>query len=301
MSYDREMHQIYKATNTVNGKVYIGFTSATLKTRRYHHEYEAKGSRTNTHFHKAIRKYSPAAFKWEVIYESWDRQYCHEIIEPLLIQEHDAVNNGYNISIGGVDVAGREAKASALRRANPTIFSVVNINTNETFTGTSSQFVEKYKNCAGIYQVRDGTTHSFKGWVLDKGSETDLRKRHSSDSEVIVSSPSGETKIYKSIRDAAGALNVQPKSISAHACRSASRGKLAGYTITITKQPHQLRKQTLLEITYSCGKIDLIDGYNSASAKLDVSPATIKLFMRGGISGKQGKLKGITIRAVEDK
>lgn len=48
---------IYKATNLINGKVYIGQTVNTLKYRSEQHRRESKiDSRKHPYFHTAIRK-----------------------------------------------------------------------------------------------------------------------------------------------------------------------------------------------------------------------------------------------------
>lgn len=57
---------IYKATNKVNGKSYIGQTIQTIQRRAYCHKLNAiNGSKT--YFHNAIRKYGFDSFVWQVI------------------------------------------------------------------------------------------------------------------------------------------------------------------------------------------------------------------------------------------
>lgn len=46
---------IYKVTNLVNGKVYIGQTKHSLDVRKQRHLQQARKG-TNTHFYQAIRK-----------------------------------------------------------------------------------------------------------------------------------------------------------------------------------------------------------------------------------------------------
>lgn len=48
---------IYKATNTVNQKVYIGQTTRNFKKRQQEHLYDATHNRDNLPFHNAIIKY----------------------------------------------------------------------------------------------------------------------------------------------------------------------------------------------------------------------------------------------------
>ena len=59
---------IYKATNLVNGKVYVGQTVNTLKYRKDQHWREAIcPSRKNVHFHNALLKYGIDNFEFEII------------------------------------------------------------------------------------------------------------------------------------------------------------------------------------------------------------------------------------------
>ena len=59
---------IYKATNKINGKVYIGQTEKTLEHRKEVHHRDSE--RMDTYFYRAIRKYGWENFEWEVIDDS---------------------------------------------------------------------------------------------------------------------------------------------------------------------------------------------------------------------------------------
>lgn len=57
---------VYKATNLINGRVYIGLTTTTLERRWAVHCCEVRrGSKYL--FHKAIRKYGEDSFSLEII------------------------------------------------------------------------------------------------------------------------------------------------------------------------------------------------------------------------------------------
>lgn len=93
---------IYCATNTVNGKRYVGYTSD-FSTRRYKHEWLAANN-PRTHFHKAIRKYGIQAFEWEILFESNDQQLTLLTKEEEYIRQknsHARDGHGYNYSYGG--------------------------------------------------------------------------------------------------------------------------------------------------------------------------------------------------------
>jgi group I intron endonuclease len=93
------MYLIYQATNTQNGKRYIGFTSLSLSSRKSSHLYASKNG-IDTLFAKAIRKYGWSSFAWEVLFMSWDRDHCLEA-EATLIREGKTRYTGYNMCTGG--------------------------------------------------------------------------------------------------------------------------------------------------------------------------------------------------------
>ena len=113
---------IYKITNEINGKAYIGCTTQEPPTLRW------KTHRAQARFgcqfplHRAIRKYGVESFSFAVIYE------CSSLREMVacergLIAEHGTyAPHGYNITSGGEGTFGRvltaasRAKMSASRK-----------------------------------------------------------------------------------------------------------------------------------------------------------------------------------------
>lgn len=93
---------IYKATNKINGKIYIGQTIKTLEERIYMHYYRADNSLeiTHTHFINAIRKYGKNNFSWEII-DTAETQEELDKKEIKWIQKYNSIKNGYNIQKGG--------------------------------------------------------------------------------------------------------------------------------------------------------------------------------------------------------
>ena len=93
------IYTIYRATNILNGKVYIGFDSSWPK-RKTEHKNSIKYD-DNYKFYNAIRKYGWDNFNWEVIYQSLDYDHCFNTMETFFIIEHDSLANGYNGNKGG--------------------------------------------------------------------------------------------------------------------------------------------------------------------------------------------------------
>lgn len=96
---------IYMATNLINGKRYIGFTSNTLKRRIWQHTNDAfRTDRvSNTAFSNAIRSYGIDSFRFAVLIESEDAEFLLRVEEPRLIKAlgTNVQESGYNICSGG--------------------------------------------------------------------------------------------------------------------------------------------------------------------------------------------------------
>lgn len=86
---------IYKVTNKVNGKSYIGQTRYTLEFRWRQHIHK----KDNSYFHNAIRKYGQENFILEILEE------CPVSIlnerEIFYIAKYNTFKEGYNLTIGG--------------------------------------------------------------------------------------------------------------------------------------------------------------------------------------------------------
>ncbi len=57
---------IYLATNQVNGKHYVGFTTKSVRYRRQMHQWHAHNGSPFA-FHCALRKYGEASFQWTTL------------------------------------------------------------------------------------------------------------------------------------------------------------------------------------------------------------------------------------------
>ena len=90
---------IYKATNSINGKCYVGQTRHSLEYRKRVHLTKARQG-VNTHFYCAIRKYGEDAFKWEVLCSTNNKQTLNEL-ETFYITKFDSIKHGYNMVDGG--------------------------------------------------------------------------------------------------------------------------------------------------------------------------------------------------------
>lgn len=91
---------IYKYTNLLNKKVYIGQTTTTLEQR---HKKHLSQLNDNTYFHRAIKKYGIDNFSWEIIEESIPLEALDER-EKYWIKFYNSYytsGKGYNLTKGG--------------------------------------------------------------------------------------------------------------------------------------------------------------------------------------------------------
>lgn len=100
-----KIYSIYKSTNRINGKVYIGFASDVTK-RKYRHKHYALTKNILNRFYSAIRKYGWDNFDWEILYQSDDREHCLGEMERFFIEEYRSYIgfddcHGYNMTLGG--------------------------------------------------------------------------------------------------------------------------------------------------------------------------------------------------------
>lgn len=90
---------VYKATNKINDKSYIGLSKRDLETRiKEHHKAVRRGSKS--HFHRALRKYGLENFKWCIL------NFCSSnegtsLNEQKMIKHYNSYENGYNMTTGG--------------------------------------------------------------------------------------------------------------------------------------------------------------------------------------------------------
>jgi group I intron endonuclease len=90
------MTTIYKITNLVNSKSYIGLTTRDIKYRFQEHGKPSRGKVSA--ITKAIQKYGKENFKFEIIWKTTNASF----MEQYFIRLHNTIApNGYNLTYGG--------------------------------------------------------------------------------------------------------------------------------------------------------------------------------------------------------
>lgn len=171
------MH-IYKTTNILNGKIYIGQTSKDLDT-----EYLGSGRIIM----KAVKKYGKHNFKREVLEECDSKEYMNER-EKYWIQHFDSINRniGYNVSTGGEGGNLGPEVNKLLSELSKNKITVKDIDGN-TFSIDKNDNRFKTGELVG---VRKGTAASNKGIPMSneqkeklKGPKTEAHKENMSKSK----------------------------------------------------------------------------------------------------------------------
>jgi group I intron endonuclease len=89
---------VYKHTNKVNGKVYIGITSQDVRVRWN----RGWGYQYCPHFGRAIQKYGWDNFAHEILYDGLTQTEAENWEINLIAEYHSADSRfGYNVSLGG--------------------------------------------------------------------------------------------------------------------------------------------------------------------------------------------------------
>ena len=87
---------VYKATNILNKKFYIGRCAGEIKKREYKHWWYANNKKSNMPFPNALRKYGRSNFNWEIIEECIKENVGHrEVYWIKKLKPH------YNATMGG--------------------------------------------------------------------------------------------------------------------------------------------------------------------------------------------------------
>ena len=93
-------YSIYKITNLIDNKCYIGVDSYFPKRIKQHKSNLSKNKHKNKHLQYSYNKYGKENFSFELL-ENCDSREIMLNREIELISFYDSLNNGYNYTIGG--------------------------------------------------------------------------------------------------------------------------------------------------------------------------------------------------------
>ena len=139
---------IYKATNSQNGKSYVGQTTGPLRIRIRGHKHDANRF-VNYRFYYAIRKYGFEVFSWEILARANSSDKLNSL-EKHFIKLYDTFGkNGYNMTEGGDSVSQEIIEKMRRTKLGKSL-------SEETKRKMSQSHLERYKDPVAIERQRLG-------------------------------------------------------------------------------------------------------------------------------------------------
>jgi len=180
---------IYKITNTLNNKLYIG-SSINLSSREYKHFWMLnKGIHDNEYLQKSFNKYGIDIFKFEIV------EYCesNELIEKenkfINLYKSNNLNKGYNLASVNEfrrntfndEVKIKLSKYNLNKNGNINNFSLTNIETGESLIFNNLVEGANYLIENGFAKgkprnVRMSISNSLRGVKVNNGYKGAIRK-----------------------------------------------------------------------------------------------------------------------------
>ena len=251
---------IYKITNKINNKVYIGQSIRPIEKRFQRHINDALNNIIDTHFSRAIRKYGKDNFYVELIDKAENQEELNNK-EQYWIKYYDSTNDkkGYNetdalYKCGGNTYQSKtdkdmfkikeKIKKSKLGINNPNAKSIkcLNVETGEeiifdTVTNCKN-FFEENNHRFITTRVLHQTKSLYKGkWNICYSDEKYIDcpvKANKSGTEIrVINNDSLEENIFESIRLASRTLNISRNRINKYVQNNIKDFVIQNYKFTI--------------------------------------------------------------------
>ena len=160
------MANVYKITNKINNKSYIGKTSNSTETRwKQHKELAQQGK--GFLIHKAIRKYGVENFYIETVESDLSDEESAEM-EIYYINKYDSFGNGYNLIIGGDGTTYKLITVEEINKIIEMYESGMTLDEIAKIAGCSRPTVSKRLKENGVNVTRNKNTLSHKQVLLFK-------------------------------------------------------------------------------------------------------------------------------------
>lgn len=155
---------IYKVTNQLNGKMYIGQTIVGLVNRKNAHKQDWKlGRKSKYRLYQAFDKYGFENFQWEILDTATSNKELNEK-EQFWISKLDTYSSGYNMTTGG-DYNPNVGKFGELHHNAKSYLITHPTGEVEQITGLRAWCREHGLNHQGITAVATGKWPHYKGYT----------------------------------------------------------------------------------------------------------------------------------------
>ena len=203
---------IYKITNTVNGRIYIGQTIKTLAHRWSQHTTSIK----NCPLYNAFRRYGRDKFKMEAICSALSPEYLNEL-EQYFIKFYDCMApKGYNLTSGG-DSAYTRSEHSRDRQRQAMLGHTVSDETKAKISATLMGREGVRRGAVLSEETRQKISAAQVGKKAGEETKARMRASHAGgrayNAKKVQCVETGT--VYGSTGEAARALGLQQTSISA--------------------------------------------------------------------------------------
>ncbi len=192
--------EVYKVTNLVNGKAYIGKTTVSHKARFYGH----KTSRdTGYPLNRAIKKYGVDNFRLEVIYIGSSEKEINMVERAMIASHNTYCPNGYNLTIGGEGASGARRTEEQRKRLSIALKGRVNTWTSKLRKGcvvseeTRKKISESWKYRTISEETREKQRIASTGRLHSEQAKLKISQSASRWQIGKIMSPSTRMKIYE--------------------------------------------------------------------------------------------------------
>lgn len=171
---------IYKIVNTINNKIYIGYTTLTFGDRRDSHFASLRGGyHFNNHLQEDFNKYGENNFRFDIveIIEDCCSEDVYKEKEIYYISKYNTTQTGYNVSTGGNNFSGVRPSKDKIK-----MLSELNkkLNTNK------SASIETKKKMSDAHNDKKIKINSSGSHILEKSDVKVIKKRLMSGESVNV-------------------------------------------------------------------------------------------------------------------
>lgn len=162
------MHYIYKITDTLNNKIYIGQSKEHTGRWKQHMYFAKHPEKTGQYIHRAMNKYGVENFTYEII-DFAQNQWQADCIEDNLIALHNSRNKeyGYNLMRGGNLTSGKDHPSYGKKQSAEII---------EQRLASSAWFFEQMKGNHTSPETEFKKGHTFTPEMLQKMSQAKIGK-----------------------------------------------------------------------------------------------------------------------------
>lgn len=254
------IYYIYKITNLLNGKFYIGKTTKTITERFNRHIYDAENKLVKTHLANAIVKYGKDNFDIEIIDTAENINELNQK-EIYWICNTDATHLGYNLTSGGdggntyqyktdaeMKLIKQALKDTKMGGLNP---SAIKIKCKNVYTDEELHF-DSLSECQNYFKENEHnfitrrclhkTKYLYKGvWIIAYENDeyiTDYRtyKNNWRSKEIIATSTKdNKPRHFNSFAEAERYYGLKPKQLSSKAYKHKDENEwfVKGYKICV--------------------------------------------------------------------